>query len=129
MQALPGRDQAKERAEVAFDWSRLGDFRGRRVKGRALVDQQARAAAGKPHGQLRAIGDFKLGDRVDCRRIRYEGTGTVVAISDDLAENSGGTKLYPTLYVELDAGGGDWYSGVVLQKRPPGAVLGGRARS
>jgi hypothetical protein len=96
---------------------RLGDVRGRLVKGEQRRIQEERAAAGRPHGWLRAIGDISLGDRVACSRIRYEGVGTVVAISNDMQAGSGGTKLYPTLYVELDDGGGGWYDYTSLTRR------------
>ena len=101
---------------MTFRWRHIGDVRGRRLRGAALRDQEARAAAGLPNGGLRAIGDFSLGDRVRCARRVDEGTGRVVAISNDLADGSGATKLFPTLYVELDSGGGDWFHATDVTK-------------
>ncbi len=55
---------------------------------------------------------FHRGDRVECNRIGYEGTGTIVDISTDV--EVGGSKLYPRFLVRLDDGPETWYNGVSL---------------
>lgn len=71
-------------------------------------------------GNLKKLGfgkrAYRLGDRVECRRIRYEGVGVVEAISNDMSQGSGGTNLYPTLFVRFEDGAGDWYHPTALTR-------------